>query len=82
MRMTKKAVLIAILYLSLPLPVLAANIDLTFAVEGKVDRGEVVLKLSDRVKLFYEEERDRENRTIETVKGITFSFNFDLKKGE
>lgn len=78
----KRLLLGAILYLTLPLPALAANIDLTFSTAGKVDTAEVVLGFNDNVTLFYEEARNYEAGTIETVQGVTFSFSFDLKKEE
>ena len=76
-----KAILFALLALTLPSPLLAANIALTLSSEDKVNKGEVVLTLNDRLKLFYEEARNYEDDTRETLKGVTINFNFDLKGG-
>ena len=73
--------ILLILMLSLPSQLFAANLDLTFSVEGQVNKGEAVLTLNDHIEVFYEEEHDREAGKINTLKGVTFSFNFDLKKG-
>ena len=51
----KRLLLIIVLALTLPSPLLAANIASTLSVEGKVDKGEAVLTLNDRLKVFYEE---------------------------
>ena len=72
--------LLILIMLSLPSQLFAANLDLTFSVEGQVNKGEAVLTLNDHLEVFYEEEHDREAGKINTVKGVTFSFSFDLKK--
>lgn len=71
-----------LLLLILPSTPYASNLDLTFSTEGQVNRGEAVLTLNDHLELFYEEEHNNEAGKITTVKGVTFSFSFDLKKGD
>lgn len=78
----RRLLLVALLALSLPSPVLGANIAFTLSAEDNVNTGEVVLTLNDRLTVFYEEARNYEDGTRETLKGVTINFNFDLKKGE
>lgn len=75
----KKLILIALLVF--PTSLCAATLDLTFSVEDVIDKGVVILTLTDNLGFFYEEARNSEKGTIETVKGVTFSFSFDIKKG-
>ena len=82
MRTIKRLLLIALLALTLPSPLLAANLALTLSVEGKVNKGEAVLKLNDRLKVFYKDSRNYEDDTREVLKGVTINFSFNLKKGE
>jgi hypothetical protein len=77
-----RAIIFILLVLTLPSPLLAANIALTLSSEDKVNKGEAVLTLNERLKLFYEEARNYEDGTKEVLKGITINFNFDWKIGE
>ena len=72
--------LILLLMLLLPANLYASGFDLTFTEEEHIKTGEAVIKVNDRVKFFYIEAHDQELGTIDTTKGVTFSFSFDLKK--
>ena len=76
--MYKLLVLIS-LALTLPSPLLAANIALTLSSDDKVNKGEVVLTLNDRLKVFYKEARDYADDTKEIIKGVTINWDFSLK---
>lgn len=71
-----------LLLMLLPSTLYAGNLDLTFSVEGQVDKGEAVLTLNEHLEVFYEKSRDKESGKTTTLNGVTFSFSFDWKKGD
>lgn len=76
----KRLLIAVIVYLTLPLPVLASNIGLTLALEGKAAKAKVEINLNDNIKLYHSENYNREDYTRKGLTGIEFKINFDLTR--